>query len=50
MQEGHRELCSPDPNVPAVLGSSFGAHFLNASETKSFCGRLETLEMSTTQA
>ena len=37
MREGHRELCSPDPNVPAAPGSSFGAHFLSASETKSFC-------------
>jgi len=23
--------------VPAAPGSSFGAHFLSASETKSFC-------------
>jgi len=23
--------------VPAALGGSFGAHFLSASETKSFC-------------
>ena len=37
MREGHREICPPDPNVPAALGSSFGAHFLSASETKSFC-------------
>ena len=37
MREGHRELCSPDPNVPAAPGSSFGAHFLSARETKSFC-------------
>ena len=34
MLEVHREL---DPNVLAVPGSSFGAHFLSASETKSFC-------------
>ena len=26
-----------DPNVPAAPVSSFGAHFLSASETKSFC-------------
>ena len=37
MQEGHRELCPPDPNVPAASGNSFGSHFLSASETKSFC-------------
>ena len=37
MREGHREVCPPDPNVPAAPGSSFGAHFLSASETKSFC-------------
>ena len=37
MREGHRELCPPDPSVPAAPGSSFGAHFLSASETKSFC-------------
>ena len=37
MWEGHRALCPPDPNVPAAPGSSFGAHFLSASETKSFC-------------
>ena len=37
MREGHRELCQPDPNVPAAPESSFGAHFLSASETKSFC-------------
>ena len=37
MREGHRELCPPDPNVPAAPGSAFGAHFLSASETKSFC-------------
>jgi len=37
MREDHRELCQPDPNVPAAPGSSFGAHFLSASETKSFC-------------
>jgi len=36
MREGHRELCPPDPNVPAAPGSSFGEHFLSASETKSF--------------
>ena len=35
--DDNRELCPPDPNVPAVSGSSFGAHFLSASETKSFC-------------
>jgi len=34
---GHRELCRPDPNVHAAPGSSFGAHFLSPSETKSFC-------------
>ena len=28
VREGHRELCPPDPNVPAAPGSSFGAHFL----------------------
>ena len=27
MREGDRELCPPDPNVPAAPGSSFGAHF-----------------------
>jgi len=27
----------PDPNVPAAPGSSIGAHFLSASETRSFC-------------
>ena len=32
-----RELSPPDPNVPAAPWSSFGAHFLSASETKSFC-------------
>jgi len=37
MREDHRELCPPDPNVPAAPGSSFGAHFLSASKTKSFC-------------
>ena len=37
MREGHRELCPPDPNVPAAPGSSFGAHFLSASEMRSFC-------------
>jgi len=37
MREGHRELSPPDPNVPAAPGSSFGAHFLSVSETKSFC-------------
>jgi len=37
MREGHRELCPPDPNVPAAPGSSFGAHLLSVSETKSFC-------------
>ena len=37
MQEGHREIYPPDPNVPAAPGSSFGAHFLSASETTSFC-------------
>jgi len=37
MSEGHQELCPLDPNVPAAPGSSFGAHFLSASETKSFC-------------
>ena len=37
MRESHRELCPPDPNVPAAPGSSSGAHFLSASETKSFC-------------
>ena len=37
MWEGHRELCLPDPNVPAASRSSFGAHFLCASETRSFC-------------
>ena len=37
MREGQRELCPPDPNVPAAPGSAFGAHFLSASETKSFC-------------
>ena len=26
MQEGNRELCSPDPSLPAALGSSFGVH------------------------
>ena len=35
-REGHRELCLPNPNVPAVPGSSFGAHFLSARGTKSF--------------
>jgi len=35
-ESGHQELCLPDPNVPAAPGSSFGAHFLSASETKSF--------------
>ena len=34
MQESHRELCPLDPNVPAAPGSSFGAHFLSASETE----------------
>jgi len=34
MWAGHRELCQPDPNVPAAPGSSFGAHFLSASETE----------------
>ena len=37
MREGHQELYLPDPNVPAAPGSSFGAHFLSSSETKSFC-------------
>ena len=37
MREGHRELCPPDPNVPAAPGSSFGTHFLSPSGTKSFC-------------
>ena len=37
MREDHLELYPPDPNVPAGSGSSFGAHFLSASETKSFC-------------
>jgi len=37
MQEGYRELCPPDPNVLAAPGSSFGAYFLSASETKTFC-------------
>jgi len=37
MREGHRELCPPDPNVPAAPWSSLGAHFLSASDTKSFC-------------
>jgi len=35
--KGHRELCPPDTNVRAAPGSSFGAHFLSASKTKSFC-------------
>ena len=37
MREGYRELCPPNPSVPEALGSLFGAHFLSASETKSFC-------------
>jgi len=37
MWEVHREICLPDPNAPAAPGSSFGAHFLSVSETKSFC-------------
>ena len=36
--------------MPAAQESSIGAHFLSDSETKSFCSRLETLEMSATQA
>ena len=35
MRESHRKLCPPDPKVPGAAGSSFGAHFLSASETKS---------------
>ena len=37
MREGHQKLCPPDQNVPAAPGWPFGAHFLNASETSSFC-------------
>jgi len=36
-EDDNRELCPPDPNVPAAPGSSFGAHFLSASDRKSFC-------------
>ena len=36
-EDDNRDLCPPDPNVPAAPGSSFGAYFLSASETKHFC-------------
>ena len=48
MWEGHRELCVLDPNVPVGPGSSFGAHFLSASETEFFSTDL-TLEIYATQ-
>ena len=38
------------PNTPAAPGSSFGAQFLSASETKSFCSTDLKLEMPATQA
>jgi len=36
MREGHRELCPPDPNVPAAPGSSFEAHFLTPVKQRVF--------------
>jgi len=36
-EDDNRELCPPDPKVPAAPGSSFGAHFLSATEAKIFC-------------